>query len=348
MKKFNQVHFEQFPEKKAHNRLFKTISTINYLNTTLKPYQQQDILYLVNHHLSRDGLKPVKLRTLRKDLTYLVNNKIIKKELIRLGEYKGSYINYTTTKYSIINLKALLCLDQEVIKRSVQAKYKFRKETQERYYKKQNNSLKQNNPKKFENKNATKNEGVYIINNNNITKEEPQESVTSKKPTKLQLKQNELAKIISFSFSDLEKEGYNKQQLDIEKEKLYETYKLKPHFIIEHTKYNDLELKVKKLKKILPLEVKEVKEQQQKELGNNIFSILVSQFENKIDRNELKPYLNEYLKTQGELTFSKIYNNTYYNELRNLLETNNKIATLVDNIPSYLRRYHDTSNGECK
>ncbi|WP_445436345.1 plasmid maintenance protein [Candidatus Borreliella tachyglossi] len=336
-KDIDQQNLYQCTKISTHTRLFKELSIISYYRQNNLYYNQTIILNKLNEFLIKDNLKTISIRTLRRDLDFLIDNKIIKRKLERKGERQGSQVRYATCKYSVVNLKTLLKSRANFTQRDTALEYELTKEAQQHYYQNRINT------KKFSKKMATDMACQNITNNNKITKEETQKKTKSKKPTKLQIKQSKLAKILSFSFNNLEKEGYNKQQLDIEKEKIYETYKLKPHFIIEHTKYNDLKLKVNRIKKILPSEVKQDTTQQQKQLKNNIISILISQFENKIDRNELRPYLNKYLNTQGELTFSKIYDNRYYIELRTLLETDNKITTLNGKIPSYLRKYEDNS-----
>ncbi|WP_422850505.1 plasmid maintenance protein, partial [Borreliella afzelii] len=51
----------------------------------------------------------------------------------------------------------------------------------------------------------------------------------------------------------LEKKGYNPEQLEINIQKVYEIYKNKPQFIIEHQKYNDLSVIKRKLEKSIEL-----------------------------------------------------------------------------------------------
>ncbi len=47
-------------------------------------------------------------------------------------------------------------------------------------------------------------------------------------------KQNKLKEILENTKKQLEKKGYNAEQLETEFKKIYENYKNKPHFIIEH------------------------------------------------------------------------------------------------------------------
>ncbi len=62
-------------------------------------------------------------------------------------------------------------------------------------------------------------------------------------------KQNKLKKILSNTQQQLEKNGYNPEQLEISFQKIYENYKTKPHFIIENHKYKDLSHIKRKLEK---------------------------------------------------------------------------------------------------
>ncbi|UPA11618.1 hypothetical protein bpSLO_001495 (plasmid) [Borrelia parkeri] len=146
------------PLKDYHNRYYKILSILRYFQKKSIKYNQTIILNTLNIFLSKDDLKQITLRTLRKDLTFLCNKSIIKKTLLRLGEGNGSYIRYTITKYSVNNLKRLLKAKQEIIEYDANKIFTFTKETQKRY-------LKNKGVKIFKSKNATKNVSHNITNN---------------------------------------------------------------------------------------------------------------------------------------------------------------------------------------
>ncbi|WP_236842476.1 plasmid maintenance protein, partial [Borreliella valaisiana] len=81
---------------------------------------------------------------------------------------------------------------------------------------------------------------------------------------------------------------YNAKKLKTEFKKIYENYKNKPHFIIEHQKYNDLGKITFKLEKSIELK----KENSQKDCENmkkNIFNILIERLKEKANIEIIKP-----------------------------------------------------------
>ncbi|WP_234930354.1 plasmid maintenance protein, partial [Borreliella garinii] len=66
-------------------------------------------------------------------------------------------------------------------------------------------------------------------------------------------KQNKLKEILINIQKELKKKGYNYEQLKKNFQKIYENYKLKPHFIIENQKYRDLHNIKRKLEKIIEI-----------------------------------------------------------------------------------------------
>ncbi|WP_417903207.1 plasmid maintenance protein (plasmid) [Borreliella andersonii] len=144
--------------KKYQIRYYKILSILKYFQKNAIKYNQKVILNTLNYFLAKDGLNEVALRTLRKDLTWLCNKNIIKKTLLRLGEGNGSYIRYSTNKYSNNNLNCAIKDKQNTIEHDANTIYKFTKETQKKYFK--NKRVKVSNLK-----NATKN-ASHIIKNN--------------------------------------------------------------------------------------------------------------------------------------------------------------------------------------
>ncbi|AHH04510.1 Hypothetical protein BHY_1560, partial (plasmid) [Borrelia nietonii YOR] len=97
-------------------------------------------------------------------------------------------------------------------------------------------------------------------------------------------------------------------------------YKDKPHFIIENNKYNDLEKIIGKLKKSVE-RVEAAAKEDEKEIRNNVFSILLEQLRHKVDTSVLVPMLKEYLNKQNKLEYNKVFNNHYYYEILELVES---------------------------
>ncbi|AOW96276.1 plasmid maintenance protein [Borrelia miyamotoi] len=159
--------------KEYHNRYYKILSILRYFQNNALKYNQTVILNSLNIFLLKDSLKQIKLRTLRKDLTFLCNKGIIKKTLLRLGEGNGTYIRYTVNKYSVKNLKRILKAKEEIVEHDANAIYKLTEETQQNYYSK-NKEI-----KIFKSKNATKNVSQYITNNKYINSKEKKERETN-------------------------------------------------------------------------------------------------------------------------------------------------------------------------
>ncbi|ACH95177.1 uncharacterized conserved protein (plasmid) [Borrelia recurrentis A1] len=147
--------------KKYQIRYYKIVSIIRYFQKNTIKYNQTIILNTLNRFLTKDELKIITLRTLRKDLALLCNKGIIQKTLLRLGEGNGSYIRYTVNKYSQNNLKRFIENKQDIIEHDANAIYKFTKETQKKYFK-------NIGYKTYKSKNVTKNVSHNIINNKDI------------------------------------------------------------------------------------------------------------------------------------------------------------------------------------
>lgn len=131
-------------------------------------------------------------------------------------------------------------------------------------------------------------------------------------------KQNKLREILISTQKDLEKNGYNAEQLKTNIQNIYENYRNKPHFIIENQKYKDLSNKKRKLEK--SIEVK--KENLQKNCAHikiNIFNILIDQLKKKVNIEFLKPILKDYLNSKNKLEYNKVFNNAYYYELLKII-----------------------------
>ncbi len=127
---------------------------------------------------------------------------------------------------------------------------------------------------------------------------------------------------------EFEKKGYNVKQLKINIRKIYEIYKNKPHFIIEHQKYNDLSKIKLKLEKSIELK----KENPQKDYENvktNIFNILIEQLGKKENIEAIKPIIKTYLNSKKKLEYNKVFD-TYHYELLELIKNENNSLILKE------------------
>ncbi|WP_445436463.1 plasmid maintenance protein [Candidatus Borreliella tachyglossi] len=134
---------------------------------------------------------------------------------------------------------------------------------------------------------------------------------------KQETKRKKLKSILESTKAELE-EKYSKEHLSIEIDKIYETYKEKPHFIIEQDKYRDLEKMIDKIKIKIPICNRQ--ESKIDDVKNNIFSILLEQLRHKVDDSVLIPALKKLINNKSELKYSKVFDNTYYYELLEMVE----------------------------
>ncbi|WP_419261218.1 plasmid maintenance protein, partial [Borreliella afzelii] len=107
---------------------------------------------------------------------------------------------------------------------------------------------------------------------------------------------------------------------------VYEIYKNKPHFIIEHQKYNDLSVIKRKLEKSIELK-KENSQKDYEHIKVNIYNILIDQLKEKANIEVLKPIIKTYLNSKNNLAYNKIYN-AYYYELLELIKNENNSLML--------------------
>ncbi|MBB6213374.1 plasmid maintenance protein (plasmid) [Borreliella californiensis] len=130
---------------------------------------------------------------------------------------------------------------------------------------------------------------------------------------KYKTKKEILKKIIEKKIKELENEQYKKEDLEKFFNKTYEIYKTKPHFIIEHKKYSDLDNLIQRAKTEIPkIQDKMMK---LKSIKNNIFSILLEQLRYKVDEDKLIPTLKKFIENEPDLRYSKVFDNSYYNNL---------------------------------
>ncbi|WP_233781074.1 plasmid maintenance protein, partial [Borreliella bavariensis] len=141
-------------------------------------------------------------------------------------------------------------------------------------------------------------------------------------------KQKKLKEILENTKKQLEKKGYNTEQLETEFKKIYENYKNKPHFIIENQKYNDLSKIKLKLEKSIELK-KENPQKNYEHIKINIFNILIDRLEKMSNTEVLKPIIKDYLNSKKKLEYNKAFN-TYYYELLEIIKNENNYLMLKE------------------
>ncbi|AJA90705.1 peptide transporter (plasmid) [Borreliella chilensis] len=138
-------------------------------------------------------------------------------------------------------------------------------------------------------------------------------SKIKKTNNKYKNKKEILKRILKEKVKELENEQYKKEDLEKFFNKTYEIYKIKPHFIIEYKKYPDLDKLIKKARtEASKIQDKMIK---LKSIKNNIFSILLEQLRHKVDCDKLIPTLKKFIENEPDLKYSKVFDNSYYNNL---------------------------------
>ncbi|AHH07946.1 Hypothetical protein BCD_1880 (plasmid) [Borrelia crocidurae DOU] len=339
------------PINKYQHKLIVLISTLNYINSKFKQYNQNKILYYFNNNLSNNGQKKAKLKTLqsylyklekefhvtsnyyrhlgencgteihyklrfsKKVCHYKINRHFRNKKEERFQQRANSYHQKTYTNNG--SAKKWECINNSNNKKKKRELEKLEREkTQlEKYIKK----CKFENDKYLSILNLETTKEIKIKKLIELKKEENKRKRERNKNKKLVDKQKELEKILGETKEGLKKEGYNEKQLETEIQKAYKKYKDKPHFIVESSKYGDLGQIVKRIKKTVEYKKKGQKEDH-KQIRNNIFSILIDQLKNKVEVKVLAPMLRNYLSNQVDLKYSQVFNNHYYYEILEMVE----------------------------
>lgn len=258
------------------------------------------------------------LKRSKKDCYNLLNQYFRNKKTERFQKRVNSYIKTNYNKKS--NVKDEECLNN-----------KYNKEEKENKRKIQINKFKL---KKYTKKcNFSNNISSFIIDLNlrkeatiKLFKLISKEKYYFKKKTEyhsqklLQHKRKNLISILRKTQINLIKEGYDKEKLKIQIQNTYQKYKNKPHFILESNKYKDFNQIINRIKS----NTKKFDAQKHKDnIKINIYNILLDQLNYKINKINLKFKIKEYLSKQKKLEYKKIFNNQYYNEIINLIESQN-------------------------
>ncbi|ACJ73431.1 ORF-A (plasmid) [Borreliella afzelii ACA-1] len=349
---------------KLQHKLIVLISTLKYVNSKYKKYSQKVILYYFNENLKRNNQSPVKLKTMQNYLYKLEKEiKVTTNYYKHLGVNFGTEIYY---KLNYPKKECYLKINQH-FKEKKDARFKFRVDNyliskfnkngsvdfKECLNNKNNNIKKEEESntkieklqvKKYFNKcNFLCKEILLILLNLDLSKDKKIEIIKAFKKIEIKLiksknisfdkscfkdKQNKLKEILDNMKKEFEKKGYNVKQLKINIRKIYEIYKNKPHFIIEHQKYNDLSKIKLKLEKSIELK----KENPQKDYENvktNIFNILIEQLGKKENIEAIKPIIKTYLNSKKKLEYNKVFD-TYHYELLELIKNENNSLILKE------------------
>uniref|UniRef100_UPI003B22761F plasmid maintenance protein n=1 Tax=Borreliella californiensis TaxID=373543 RepID=UPI003B22761F len=338
---------------KHQHKLISLTSTLDFLNKKDKKYTQKNILYYFNENLKRNGLTTTTLRTMQNYLYKL--EKVLK---VTTNYYQHMGVNCGTEIYYKLKYPKKECYQKinKYFKERKNSRFKSRVNNyfKDNFNKhgsvelveclsNKNNNIKEEKKinqieksqiiKYFNKCNFKCKEILTFILNLYCNKESKINMLKVLKRIEIKLlkhkdlffnkscfkeKQNKLKEILENTKKQLEKNGYNAEQLKTEFKKIYENYKNKPHFIIEHKKYNDLSKIKFKLEKSIELK----KENSQKDYENiktNIFNILIEQLKEKVNIEFIKPIIKTYLNSKKKLEYNKVFN-TYNYELLKMIE----------------------------
>ncbi|WP_187983451.1 plasmid maintenance protein [Borreliella bavariensis] len=349
-------------KNKQPHKLIVLISTLAYINKNHKKYTQQNILYYFNKNLKKNGQKPVKLKTLQK---YLY--KLEKEIKVTTNYYKHLGVNCGTEIYYKLNYSKKECYQKinQFFKEKKETRFQkrvnnhFKDKTplkgsvnsEECLSNKNNNTKEEKNKKiekfqiiKYSNKcNFKCKEILPFILNLDFNKDAKIKMLKVSKIIEIKLlkhknihfnkscfkdKQKKLKEILENTKKQLEKNGYNAEQLETEFKKIYENYKNKPHFIIEHQKYNDLRKITFKLEKSIELK-KENSQKDYEHIKINIFNILVERLQKSANIEIIKPIIKTYLNSKKKLEYNKVFD-THYRELLEIIQNENNSPMLEE------------------
>ncbi|MBB6213504.1 plasmid maintenance protein (plasmid) [Borreliella californiensis] len=345
---------------KHQYKLIVLASTLDYLNKKDKKYTQKNILYYFNENLKRNSLAPTTLRTMQNYLYKL--EKVFK---VTTNYYQHLGVNCGTEIYYKLNYPKKECYLKinNYFKEKKDSRFRSRVNN---YFKdnvnkhssvelveclsnKNNNikeekriiQIKEYQVKNYYNKSEIKSKSSLSIFNLDINQKTKIDVIKIIKRVEIELiksfnansnrscfknKQKKLREILKNAQKELEKNGYNNEQLEINFQKVYQTYKFKPHFIIESHKYSDLNNIKRKLEKSIERK-KENSQQNYQNLKINIFNILVEQLKKETNIEIVKPIIKEYLNKQKKIEYNKVFD-TYYSELSELIKNQKNSLTV--------------------
>ncbi|WP_418905488.1 plasmid maintenance protein (plasmid) [Borreliella turdi] len=338
---------------KHQHKLIVLISTLAYINKNYKKYTQQNIRYYYNENLKRNGQNPIKLKTMQK---YLY--KLEKELKVTTNYYKHLGVNCGTEIYYKLNYSKKECYkktnkyfkekklsrfqkrvnnhfkDKFPLKESVNLEECLNNKNNNIKEEKKSNKIEEYKKTKYFNKcnffdKKTLSKILKLDIKTNLiieifkTVKRYENSLAKNKHISFNKscfkdKQNKLKEILINTQKKLEKKGYNPEQLKTNIQKIYENYKLKPHFIIENQKYRDLDKIKLKLEKSIEIK-KENSQKNYEHIRINIFNILIERLENTAEIEILKPIIKDYLNVKKKLEYNKVFDSYYY-ELLEIIE----------------------------
>ncbi|WP_418906446.1 plasmid maintenance protein (plasmid) [Borreliella turdi] len=337
---------------KLQHKLIVLVSTLDYINKKDQKYTQSNIFYYFNANLKRNGQTTIKLKTLQNYLYKLGKELNITNNYHRhLGVNCGTEIYYKL-KYSKKECHIKInqyfkekkhfrfkCRLNNYLKnngakeRNVNLGECINNKNNIKEEEKSNSQIKKHQIKKYFNKCRFLSKNLFPILNLNISKDNLIEILKIFKKAELDIaknknlhikkfylieKQRKLKEILKNVQKQLEKSGCNVKQLETSIKEIYENYKFKPHFIIENQKYKDLSKIQHKLEK--QTKIKEENSQKDyKQIKTNIFNILIDWLRKKEKIEVLKPIVKTYLNGEKKLEYNKVFNNTYYYELLEII-----------------------------
>ncbi|WP_418885604.1 plasmid maintenance protein [Borreliella tanukii] len=341
---------------KHQHKLIVLISTLEYVNKKYPKYTQKNILYYFNKNLKKNGQDTVTLKTLQKYLYKLEKEiKVTSNYHKHLGVNCGTEIYYKL----IYPKKECYYMINKFFEEKKHSR--FKKRVENHYLDKsplrgsvnlgeclsnKNNNIKEERNKKIENFqvinyynkcNFKNKEFLLSLLNLDISKDKKIEIIKALKrfeikttkhknihfnKNSLKEKQKKLKEILNNNQKELEKNGYNPEQLKTNFQKIYENYKFKPHFIIENHKYNDLSKITLKLEKTIEIN-RENSQKDYEHIKINIFNILIDRLENVKEIEVLKPIIKDYLNSKKKLEYNKVFD-TYYNDLLEIIRNSLK------------------------
>ncbi|WP_418885430.1 plasmid maintenance protein [Borreliella carolinensis] len=349
MKGFSNTIKTSTCHNKHQYKLIVLISTLDFLNKKDKKYTQQNILYYYNENLKRNGLTPTTLRTMQNYLYKL--EKVLK---VTTNYYQHMGVNCGTEIYYKLKYPKKECYQKinMYFKERKNSRFKSRVNNHFKDNVSKNGSVnsveclnnknnikeerKINKIEKYElrnyfNKCNFKTEKALSILDLNTDKDTKIAAMIILKQNEIDLikrfnvkkscmkeKQNTLNNILDNIQKEFEQNGYNPEQLKTNLQKVYETYKYKPHFIIENHKYNDLNYIKRKLEKSIERK-KQNSQQNYQNLKANIFNILIEQLRKETNIEFLKPIVKEYLNNQKKIEYNKVFG-TYHLELLEIIK----------------------------
>ncbi|WP_210369997.1 plasmid maintenance protein [Borreliella garinii] len=347
---------------KHQHKLIVLVSTLDYINAKYKKYNQKTILYYFNKNLKRNGQATTTLRTLQKYLYRL--EKDIK---VTTNYYKHLGVNFGTEIYYKLNFEKNECHFKinQYFQEKRHSRFKSRVSNYlkdkspkkgnvelEKCLSNKNNNIKEEKNKKIEKFQIIKysnkcnfkcKEILPFILNLDFNKDLKIKMLKVSKIIEIKLlknknvhfnksclkdKQKKLKETLENTKKQLEKNGYNAEQLETEFKQAYENYKNKPHFIIEHQKYNDLRKITFKLEKSIEL-TKENSQKNYENIKKNIFNILIEQLKEKVNIEFLKLIIKTYLNSKKKLEYNKVFD-TYYHELLEIIQNENNSPMLEE------------------